>query len=48
MIKPEIYKKIKFSDVKNRPSYALTEADNSRVDSILAKLLTSFVDKHSS
>jgi hypothetical protein len=47
MIKPEIYKKIKFSDIKNRPSYALSSTEDSRVDSILAKFLTSFVSKHS-
>jgi hypothetical protein len=47
MIKPEIYKKIKFSVIKNRPSYALSNAEETRVDAILAKLLTSFVDKHS-
>ena len=47
MIKPEIYKKIKFSDIKNRPSYALSAAEDTRVDSILAKSLTSFVSKHS-
>ena len=47
MIKPEIYKKIKFSDVKNRPSYALSATEDTEVDTILAKFLTSFVSKHS-
>ncbi len=47
MIKPEIYKKIKFSDIKNRPSIALTSTEDTRVDSILSKFLTSFVSKHS-
>lgn len=42
-----IYKKISFTDLNNRPLTQLSDAENTRVNTIIEKFRTSFIAKHS-
>ena len=48
MAKPSIYKKVSFSDLKNRTLSAPTSDENTRVDTILNKFKELFIAQHSS
>jgi len=44
---PDVYKKVSMDSVKNRTVSALSDSDNTRVNTILQKFITNFLAKHS-
>jgi hypothetical protein len=44
---PSIYKTLPLADAKNRPMKALSNADKTKVDTIVSKFIRYMINKHS-